>query len=87
MKSRRGRALREDVETAHGGRTLRRTRPTAPDVDEARLVWEPVVCPGCGIEHPDTVSVRLRRSGPEIEARCSDCGAVAARYTVGVWSA
>ena len=87
MKSRRGRALQEDVDTGHGGRTLRRSRPATPDVDEARLAWEPVVCPECGTDHSDTVSVRIRRSGPEIEARCSDCGAVTARYTAGVWSA
>ena len=87
MKSRRGRALTEDVEPDHAGRLPRRSRTTAPDIEEARLAWEPVVCPECGTDHPDTVAIRLRRSGPEVEARCSDCGAVAARYTDGVWSA
>lgn len=87
MKSRRGRVLEQDLQAGHGARTARRSRPSTPDVDEARLAWEPVVCPECGIDHPDPISVRLRRSGPEIEARCSDCGAVTARFTAGVWSA
>jgi len=64
----------------------RRNRARQERLDDARATWEPVVCWQCGAEHRDTSRVRLRRTTHVIEARCSLCGAVAARYAAGVWS-
>ncbi len=68
----------------------RRHRPTArrdaSSPEEARRWWEPVVCPRCGREHLTTRTVRLRRAGGTIEARCTGCGSVAAVFTGGVWT-
>lgn len=65
---------------------VRKVRMRTDNLDDARAAWEPVVCPRCGEDHPDTSRVRLRRTTNGIEARCSACGAVAARYAAGVWS-
>ncbi|MDI3339481.1 MAG: hypothetical protein QJR03_02995 [Sphaerobacter sp.] len=86
MSRKRGPARYPDDGVEPDVRTARRARAGSPDLDDARDLWEPIVCPACGAEHPDTVSVRLRRTGGSIEARCADCGAVAARFTGGLWS-
>lgn len=86
MRSNRGRAADVDDGVEFDGRGGRRSKADSPDLDEARESWEPIVCPECGTDHPNTLSVRLKRTGREIEARCSECGAIAARYTSGVWS-
>lgn len=85
MRANRGRVAEVD-EVEDGGRAGRRGRGTNVDIEAARLAWEPIVCPECGTDHPDTISVRLKRVGREVVARCSDCGAIAARYTGEVWN-
>lgn len=67
-------------------RSARRSRGDYVDLGQARNDWEPTVCAGCGRDHPGLRSVRLKRAGNDIEARCSSCGGLAARYSTGVWS-
>ncbi|MFN3336121.1 MAG: hypothetical protein ACK42I_01295 [Thermomicrobium sp.] len=55
-------------------------------LEDARQAWEPVVCPQCGRRHADTRTVRLRRTGRTVEARCAACGTITAVYADGVWS-
>jgi len=55
-------------------------------LEDARQAWEPVVCPHCGLRHSDTRTVRLRRTGRTVEARCAACGAISAVSADGVWS-
>lgn len=86
MRTNRGWTADSDSDMEYSGRSMRRIKSGAADLDEAREAWEPIVCPACGAEHPDTLSVRLKRSGRQVQARCSDCGAVAARYASGVWT-
>ena len=54
--------------------------------DEARRLWEPVVCPSCGARHADPRTLRLRRSGRTVEARCGACSVIAAVFASGVWT-
>lgn len=88
MKRQRGHRLdvmfeeEEDFEPVR----VRKNRARNESMDDARAAWEPVVCSQCGEDHPDTSRVRLRRTTHGIEARCSVCGAVAARYAAGVWT-
>ncbi|CCF84462.1 hypothetical protein [Nitrolancea hollandica] len=67
-------------------RAARRSKGDPADLDRARDDWEPTVCAGCGQDHPEPWSVRLKRAGSDVEARCSACGGLAARYSTGVWS-
>lgn len=67
-------------------RHRRLARRETVSLEEARRLWEPVVCPTCGSRHADTRSVRLRRTGRTVEARCGACGAVAAVFAGGVWT-
>ncbi|MCX7623603.1 MAG: hypothetical protein RMK01_08995 [Thermomicrobium sp.] len=67
-------------------RHRRLARRDAVSLEDARRLWEPVVCPACGARHVDTRSVRLRRAGRTVEARCGACGTVAAVYAHGVWT-
>lgn len=86
MRRNRGLARDDDGAMASGVRSVRRARASSNDLELARELWEPIVCPECGTDHPDTVAIRLKRTGNSIEARCSDCGAVAARFTAGLWT-
>lgn len=86
MRHDRGSIHDTDGHTPPGLRAVRRARASSPDLELARDLWEPIVCPECGTDHPDTVSVRLKRTRSSIEARCSECGAVAARFTAGLWT-
>ncbi|MBX6343199.1 MAG: hypothetical protein IRY97_12125 [Thermomicrobiaceae bacterium] len=85
MRSNRSRAFLADALELES-RPLRRGKSAGVDLSEARRAWEEIVCPHCNADHPDTLTVRMRRVGSEIEARCSHCGGVAARYIDGVWS-
>ncbi len=74
----------DDVDRPARHRRLARRETVS--LEEARRLWEPVVCPACGSRHADTRSVRLRRTGRTVEARCGACGAVAAVFAGGVWT-
>lgn len=86
MRTNRGRAADLYDDSQDDTRRARRPKPGGADLAEARAAWEPIVCPSCGTDHSDVLSIRLRRAGRAIEARCSGCGAIAARYAAGVWN-
>lgn len=86
MRGYRGYDASLDDELEIEARPARRANGGA-SVRDARNAWEPIVCPDCGADHPDTGSVRLKRTGNGIEARCDQCNSIAAHYVAGVWSA
>jgi hypothetical protein len=67
-------------------RHRRFARSETVSLEEARRLWEPVVCASCGVRHPDPRTVRFRRTGRTVEARCTTCGAVTAVFAGGVWT-
>lgn len=86
MRHKRGQSVPFDLESEAPVRTRRRSQPSGSGIDAAREAWEPIACPECGTDHPDTVAIRLKRTGRDITARCADCGTVAARFIAGVWT-
>jgi hypothetical protein len=86
MRGNRGRGVGLDDMVDAEMRPVRRHSGGSAKLEDARAAWEPTVCPACGVEHFDTVTVRMKRSSTGIEARCGDCGAVAAHYVDGLWS-
>lgn len=86
MRTNPGRRIQVDDEIEDAARPVRRHKGEDANVAEARATWEPIVCPACDADHPTTAGIRLKRAGAGIEARCSECGSVAARYIAGVWS-
>lgn len=75
-----------ESDAGYAPRPARRAKGVVASLDQARSSWEPVICPECGADHSSTLTIRMKRSGQGIDARCSDCGAIAARYVAGVWS-
>jgi len=86
MRDDYGHAADADLGFGRFARPMRQSKGSSVDLHEARDAWEPTVCPGCGRDHSDPLSVRLKRAGSDVVARCSSCGIIAARYTAGVWS-
>jgi RNase P subunit RPR2 len=86
MRGNRGQRGSIDLNTDYEPRVpTRRKDDSIRSPRDIREVWEPMICPECGAEHPNPSTVRVRKVGQDYEARCLTCGAITARYIDGVW--